>query len=486
MIHTILFRFCKFSLILGCWICAITAAVAAPASAAVINLPVPASSTVSSANVALPVQQTAANPVLAVADKPNVTQPSAKGQANAPTPAAAATPAANAPAAPTILPPVPTPGPQSASAKTSNSPSPIIPAPPEINAAAYLLIDANSGYVIAQNNADSRRAPASLTKLMTMYVLSGFIKSGRIKMTDPVTISENAWRTGGSRMFVQVGTQVPVEDLVHGIIVASGNDACVSMAEFAAGSESSFVNLMNQTAAQLSMKDTNYADSTGLPNPANYTTAYDLAKLSRAIIQNYPEDYKWYSQKWMMYNNIKQPNRNLLLWRDPSVDGLKTGHTDEAGFCLVASAVRQNTRLIAIVLGAPSMKDRAVDIQALLNYGYRFFETHQLYTKDQQLANLKTYYGRNKETPLGIANPLYVTVPIGQYKKLNANLMVDKTLEAPIVKGKSYGTVQVMLNNQVVGTQPLVALADNPKAGFMSRTIDKVSLWVKGWFEHSS
>lgn len=362
----------------------------------------------------------------------------------------------------------------------------LVAAPPDIKAAAYLLLDANSGYVLAQKDADVSRAPASLTKLMTMYVLSGLFKEGRIKLTDQVTISENAWRTGGSRMFVQVGTKVPAQDLVNGIIVASGNDACVAMAEHAAGTEAAFVNLMNQTAQKLGMKSTRYADTTGLPSPQNYTTAYDLAILARAIIYDYPDDYKWYNQKWMTYNNIKQPNRNLLLWRDPSVDGLKTGHTDDAGFCLVASANRNNMRLIAIVLGEPSMKQRATDVQALLNYGYHFFETHLLYNKDKPIANLPTWYGKNKETPLGLTRNMYVTVPTGQYKKITTQIVSDKPLEAPITKGQPYSLIQVALNDQIVASQPLVALADNPKANIISRSLDRLILTIQGWLGHSS
>lgn len=361
----------------------------------------------------------------------------------------------------------------------------IVPTPPPINAAAYLLMDANSGNVIAQNNADVRRPPASLTKLMTMYVISGLLQSGRIKPTDLVTISENAWRTGGSKMFVQVGTQVPVQDLIQGIIVASGNDACVAMAEHVAGSEASFVDLMNRSAQKLGMNSSHYADSTGLPSPQNYTTARDLAKLTRAIIYDYPNDYQWYSQKWMMYNQIKQPNRNLLLWRDPSVDGLKTGHTEEAGYCLVASAKRNETRLIAIVLGSPSMKQRASDVQALLNYGYSFFETHKMYDKNKPITELKTWFGKQKQTALGVTQDLYVTAPVGQYQKLKASVFLNKPLHAPIVKGQSYGEVRVFLNNQVIAAQPLVALENNPKAGFFSRSMDRISLMFNNWFGKS-
>ncbi|MFT3741577.1 MAG: D-alanyl-D-alanine carboxypeptidase family protein [Gammaproteobacteria bacterium] len=369
----------------------------------------------------------------------------------------------------------------------ASSISNVIPTPPAVQAKAYLLLDANSGYIIAQQNANQRMAPASLTKLMTMYVLSGMLNEGRIHLTDQVTVSENAWRMGGSRMFVQVGTQVPAKDLVNGIIVASGNDACVAMAEHAAGNESSFVDLMNRTAGALGMKGTHYADATGLPNPDNYTTPFDLSILSRAIIFNYPEDYQWYSQKWTMFNNIRQPNRNLLLWRDPTVDGLKTGHTDDAGYCLVASAKRQDMRLIAIVMGDTSSRQRAVDALALLNYGYHFYETHKVYSKDAKITTLRVWYGQDKKTPLGLSRDLYVTVPIGQYEKLKATMAANKGVNAPVVKGQSYGMIEVRTNDgqgQVVGSQPLVALANNPVGGFFSRLSDHVAILFSRWFHN--
>ncbi len=359
----------------------------------------------------------------------------------------------------------------------AQSASPVIPVPPVINAKGYLLIDADSGYVIAQNNQEMRLPPASLTKLMTMYVVSAALKEGRIHPTDNVLISEHAWRTGGSRMFVKVGTQVPAQDLINGIIVASGNDACVAMSEFVAGSENSFIDLMNQMAQQLGMKNTHYADTTGLPDPNNYTTPYDLSILARSIIDHYPEDYKWYGQKWMMYNHIKQPNRNSLLFSDPTVDGLKTGHTDEAGYCLVASAKRNNNmRLIAIVMGAASMKQRAVDAEALLNYGFRFYETHPLYTANTPLSKQRVWFGRDKETNLGLIQNLYVTIPVGQYNQLKAHLSTNPKLEAPLTKGKAYGQIQVTLNNQTIAAQPLVALEENPIGGFFSRLGDHISL----------
>jgi len=380
-------------------------------------------------------------------------------------------PAVSARPQPTLNKPVPTLG-------SNKSSAPIVPTPPAIDAKGYLLIDADSGYVITEKNKDTSLSPASLTKLMTMYVASAAIKEGRIHLTDNVPISETAWRTGGSRMFLKVGTQVPIQDLINGIVVASGNDACVAMSEFVAGSESSFVDLMNKMAVQLGMKNTHYADATGLPDPTNYTTPYDLSIIARAIISHYPEDYKWYSQKWMSYNNIKQPNRNLLLFRDPTVDGLKTGHTDDAGYCLVASAKRNNNmRLIAIVMGSSSTRQRANDAEALLNYGFRFFETHQLYAANTPLSSQRVWFGQEKKTPLGVGQNFYVTIPVGQYDKLKATLTVNPTIKAPVVKGNSYGQAQVLLNNQIVATQPLVALADNPLGGLFSRLWDHVALW---------
>lgn len=338
----------------------------------------------------------------------------------------------------------------------------VAPAPPEIDARGYILLDADTGYVIAAKSPDEKMPPASLTKLMTMYVISGFIKSGRLNLTDQVTVSENAWRTGGSRMFIKVGTQVPVSDLINGIVVASGNDACVAMSEHLAGTEKTFVDMMNKSAAELGMKNTHYADATGLPDPTNYTTPADLSLLVRSIIQNYPEDYKWYSQKWMTYNNIRQPNRNLLLWRDPTVDGLKTGHTDDAGYCLAASAKRNDTRLVAIIMGAASTKLRAQYAQALFNYGFNFYQTQQLYPANATLTTLRVPHGVNKQTAFGVLHPMVVTVPKGQHDQVKAMLGMQQPLKAPIVKGKSYGTVQVMLNNQIIASQPVVAFADNP------------------------
>ncbi len=399
------------------------------------------------------------------------------------TPAATTPPATTAAPAPTPK-PMPVPKPTANRAAPSSNPT-IVPIPPEVQAKGYVLIDADSGYVIAQKNANTKMAPASLTKLMTMYVISGALQNGRIHLTDPVLISESAWRTGGSRMFVQVGTQVPVQDLINGIVVVSGNDACVAMSEHVAGSESSFVDLMNKTAAMLGMQNTHYTDATGLPDPQNYTTPLDLSKLTRAIIHNYPEDYQWYSQKWMTFNNIRQPNRNLLLWRDPTVDGLKTGHTDDAGYCLVASAKRQNMRLIAVIMGDTSTHQRATDAMALLNYGYQFFETHQVYAKNTKVTDIRVWFGKQKTTPLGLDNNFYVTVPVGQYSQLKGGLAVNQSVNAPIIQGQAYGNLEIRLNDQLIASQQLIALENNPMANIFSRLWDHVLLKLDTWFHKS-
>jgi len=291
----------------------------------------------------------------------------------------------------------------------------------------------------------------------------------------------------GSRMFIQVGTQVSVKDLLDGIIVASGNDASVALAEHVAGTEDVFVQLMNQNATRLGMQNTHFMDSTGMPNPDHYSTAYDLALLTRAIINDYPQDYSLYKQQWISYNNIRQPNRNRLLWRDPSVDGLKTGHTDEAGFCLVASAVRNNMRLISVVLGAASDNSRTADSQALLNWGYRFFETHKLFTAGQALEakmQPRVWFGKDKYAKLGFARDAYVTIPANQFKKLQANIVIDQRINAPVSKGQTYGNVNITLNGQPLTTIPIVALADDPKANIFSRAWDHIAALVFNWFHH--
>lgn len=382
-------------------------------------------------------------------------------------------------------------------ASTTTFASPVIPVPtqpqasiatpgaPNLSAQGYILMDANSGKILAEKNSDTRMAPASLTKLMTMYVVSNALKTGTIHLDDKVRISKKAWQTGGSRMFVKVNDDVTVRDLLQGIVVASGNDASVAMAEYIGGTEDAFVSLMNSEAKQLGMNNSHFMDSNGLPNPDHYSTAHDLAILAQAIIKNFPEDYKLYSEKWIRYNNIRQPNRNRLLWRFPYADGLKTGHTDAAGYCLVGSAVKDGTRFISVLMGTPSDEARTEDSIRLLTYGFRFFETHKLYTADANVAHVRVWKGKNKETTLGFTKDFYITVPPGQYKNIQTAVQTND-VKAPILKGQSYGTLNVTLNGQVLASAPLVALSDNPKGGFWRSMTDSMSFGFNKLFSKSN
>lgn len=359
---------------------------------------------------------------------------------------------------------------------TGQAPAPIItPTAPNINAHGYILIDANSGKVLAEKNADTRVAPASLTKLMTMYVISNAIKSGSIHLDDKVHVSEKAWKTGGSRMFIKVNDDVSVRDLLQGIVIASGNDAAVAMAEHLAGTEETFASVMNTQAKALGMTNSHFIDSNGLPNPEHYSTARDLATLTRAIIKDFPEDYRLYSEKWFSYNNIKQPNRNRLLWRFQYADGLKTGHTDEAGYCLVGSALKDGTRIISVVLGAPNDATRTEESIRLLTFGFRFFETHKMFNGNTAVTNARVWKGKHPEVQLGVANDFYATIPNGQAKNIRTDIKLNDSIAAPIVKGNTYGTVNVMLNNQVLASAPLIALTDDPKGGLLRNVVDSVS-----------
>ncbi|HHT0591686.1 TPA: D-alanyl-D-alanine carboxypeptidase family protein [Legionella anisa] len=358
----------------------------------------------------------------------------------------------------------------------------VTPAPPILNAKAYILIDVNSGKIIAEKNSEERLPPASLTKMMTLYVISNALHHEQIHLTDNVRVSRDAWKIGGSRMFIKEGQQVAVEDLLKGIIVDSGNDACVAMAEHVGGTENSFTDLMNQQAQNLGMKNSHFTDSTGLPDPNLYTTAKDLAILGRALIIDFPQYYDWYKQKWFTYNGIRQPNRNRLLWRDNQVDGIKTGHTNEAGFCLVSSAKRDNMRLLAVVLGEPSDSSRADDSEKLLNYGFRFFETHQLYKSGQSISELSLYKGQVDKVNVGLNEDQYITIPTGQYQRLNISTKVPSFLEAPIKKGDKIGDLVVQFDNNVVSTRPLYALQDVESGGFYTRSKDSIRLAFKRWF----
>ncbi|TYP63608.1 D-alanyl-D-alanine carboxypeptidase family protein [Stutzerimonas stutzeri] len=359
---------------------------------------------------------------------------------------------------------------------------PIIPSPPQLAAKSYVLMDAASGKVLVENAGDERLPPASLTKLMTAYIATLEIKKGQISESDMVTVSEKAWRTGGSRMFIQVNTQVSVDDLLHGIIIQSGNDASVAMAEHIAGSEEAFADLMNSTAQRLGMSNTHFMNATGLPHPEHYSSAADMAKLARAIIHEDPAHYGIYAQKEFFWNNIKQPNRNLLLWRDKTVDGLKTGHTEEAGYCLVASAVRDDMRLITAVFGTNSEQARAAETQKLLTYGFRFFETRTFYQKGVELATSRVWKGQQDQVSAGLAGDLTMTLPRGQMDKLQAGLTFNPELTAPIQQGNVVGKVEVSLDGQVVQSTDLIALQTVEEGGLFSRLWDSIQLFFFNLF----
>ncbi len=350
------------------------------------------------------------------------------------------------------------------------------PAPPVIGAKSYLVIDARTGKELASLNPDAELAPASLTKLMTTYVVFDALKQGQIGLADETTISEKAWRTEGSRMFVEVDSRVAIKDLLLGMIVQSGNDASVALAEHIAGSESVFAELMNQRAAALGMHASHFQNATGLPAEGHVTTARDLTTLARALINEFPEHYAWHSIKEFTYNDIKQDNRNSLLWRDPSVDGLKTGHTEDAGYCLVASAERDGMRIISTVLGTASTKARTDGSQALINYGFRFFETRLLWKAGQEVTSARVWKSANEFSPLGVLEDLYVTLRRGAYDQLDSTLDIPAVIEAPIAAGQPVAELRVHLDDEQLLSVPLRALEDNPLGSVWQRIRDSVSL----------
>lgn len=365
-------------------------------------------------------------------------------------------------------------------ATTAQAVSSMIPAPPQIAARAHLVMDVDTGHIIAANREHERFPPASLTKMMTSYVVEYEIEKGNISLNDMVLVSEKAWRTGGSRMFIREGTQVSVDDLLHGVIIQSGNDASVALAEHIAGSERAFADLMNQHARLLGMTNTNFVNATGLPDPEQYSSAVDMALLGKALIKEFPQHYALYAQKYFTYNNIRQPNRNKLLWRDDSVDGIKTGHTDEAGYCLVASAVRDDMRLISVVMGSSSEEVRAQESQKLLSYGFRYYRTHALYQAGQVLRDEKVWAGSRDQIRLGVAEDLAVTVPRGQTDQLEASIELDKVIKAPIATGDVLGQVQVSLRGERVASVPLVALEAVPEGGLFKRIWHAILLFFIG------
>ena len=354
-----------------------------------------------------------------------------------------------------------------------------IPNPPEVTARAYILTDYQSGRVLAQAHADEREEPASLTKLMTSYVVFTALKENRLKLTDQVTISEHAWRAEGSRTFVQVGTQIPVDILIKGMIIQSGNDATIALAERVGGTEPAFAEMMNEYARRLGMKGTHFENSDGLPSPNHYTTAHDMDILAKAIIHDFPEYYPLFSMHEFLWNNIKQQNRNGLLEKDPTVDGLKTGHTDSAGFCLVTSAKRDNMRLISVVMGSPSVKAREDASAALLGYGYTFFETTKLKSARETVLKPRIFKANDDYAAIGVPNDIIVTIGRGQAASLTSTAKLNKEpLIAPLAAGQAVGELTVTdASGQVVAQSPLVPLQAVPEGGFWARTADGVRLW---------
>jgi D-alanyl-D-alanine carboxypeptidase (penicillin-binding protein 5/6) len=354
-----------------------------------------------------------------------------------------------------------------------------VPPPPPIAAKAWLLYDVTSAQVITSANQHERVEPASLTKLMTAYLAFSALRQKTLTQEQVVPVSERAWKAPGSRMFIEPKIPVRVEELLHGMVTQSGNDACIALAEAVAGSEEVFVQMMNREAQRLGMKNTGFTNSTGLPDPKHYSTAYDLGLLAAALIRDFPEYYPLYSLREYRYNNINQPNRNRLLWLDPNVDGMKTGYTENAGFCLIASAKRGTRRLLSVVLGASSDNGRAQESQKLLNYGFQFYDSVKLYDKGQAVSTLEVWKGAESRLKAGFQSDFYVSVPRGLADQLKADLVSTQPLVAPIGVGQKVGTVKLTLQNKPLGEYPVVALENVAIAGFFGRAWDSMRLWFK-------
>jgi len=355
-----------------------------------------------------------------------------------------------------------------------------IPPPPVLTVKSYILRDFNSGNIIAEQQGSDRVEPASLTKLMTAYLSFKAVKNGHLQLTQTLPVSVKAWKIEGSKMFVEPNKPVTVDELMHGMIIQSGNDASITLAEGIAVTEDAFADLMNKEAARLGMKNTHYMNATGLPDPQHYTTAYDLSLLASALIQDFPAEYKkFYSTKEYTYNNITQPNRNRLLWLDPFVDGMKTGHTESAGYCLISSAKRGDTRLISVVLGAPTDNARATESQKLLNYGFQFYESTLVYKRGQAINTLKVWKGTERTVAATVPVDLYITLPKGEYSQVKAQVTSKQPLLAPIAAGQEVGTIQFLLNDKKIAEAKLVAAREVAVAGIFGRMFDSIKLWFE-------
>lgn len=351
-----------------------------------------------------------------------------------------------------------------------------VPSPPAIAGDSHILLDFRTGRVLAEQNADKRVDPASITKIMTGYVVFKQLETGSIGLNDMVTISEKAWRAPGSRMFIEVGKQISVENLLKGMIIQSGNDASIALAEYVAGTEGAFADLMNRYAEQLGMESSHFVNATGLPAEEHKVTARDVAKLARAMIAEFPDFYDWYAVREFTWNGIKQSNRNLLLYRDPRVDGIKTGHTEAAGYCLAASAVEGDMRLISVVMGTGSDRARADASQALLNYGFRFFETHKLYSAGTELTNTKVWKGATDDVGLAPGEDIFVTIARGRYDKLEAVMDIQEQLVAPLAEDQVVGVVRVSLDGEELARAPLTPVAPVAEGSFFRRAVDTIMM----------
>jgi D-alanyl-D-alanine carboxypeptidase (penicillin-binding protein 5/6) len=354
-----------------------------------------------------------------------------------------------------------------------------MPDVPSLEADSFYLMDFDSGRVLAEKNADKKVDPASITKLMTAYLVDKAIADGDISLEEMVTISDKAWRMKGSKMFIEVGKEVSVGTLLKGLIIQSGNDATVALAEHVAGTESAFAGYMNHEAKLLGMVNTQFKNASGWPAEGHYSTAKDIAILTRAIIRDYPETYRFYKEREFTFNNIRQFNRNRLLWRDETVDGVKTGHTEAAGYCLVSSAKRDGMRLVSVLLGAKSDKGRTRHSQSLLNYGFRFYETHKLYTAGEVLKTRRVWYGDQKQVSMGVAKDINITIPRGRYQSLNAAMDIEGQISAPIKSGQLLGTVTVELEGEQLASGDIVAIHAVNKGGLLDWVMDSVKLMFK-------
>ncbi len=362
----------------------------------------------------------------------------------------------------------------------------VLPSAPPVSSKSYILMDAFSGAVVAERDSDNPLPPASLTKIMTSFVAASELAAGRIALDDDVPISVKAWRTGGSKMFVREGTSVKLEDLLRGIVIQSGNDASVAVAEYIGGDEDGFANMMNAHAQELGLASSRFVNSTGLPDDGHHSSARDLALLTAALIERYPDHYAMYAEKSFTYGDIQQPNRNRLLWRDKSVDGVKTGLTNAAGYCLVASALRDGTRLVAAVMGADTNDARFQDAQKLLAYGFRYYETREIYQAGDVLTTAAVWYGTERTVDIGVADALRLTLPRGRYDDLDAVIDLPKIVEAPIEAAAELGKVRITLDDELLAEAPLVAKAAVPQAGFFTRMSDSVTLFFRDLLGMSS